>query len=164
MKNILLLSDTHSHLDDRILDYAQQADEIWHGGDFGNIQVVEILEKIRPLRGVFGNIDGHAIRAGFPEVLHFKCEEVEVLMIHIGGYPGRYSPLAKKEIENTRPKLFISGHSHILKAMYDKKNNLLHLNPGACGKSGWHKMRTMMRFQINGEKIENLEIVELGRR
>jgi putative phosphoesterase len=164
MKNILLLSDTHSHLDERILEYAQQVDEIWHCGDFGNMEIVEQLEKIKPLRGVYGNIDNHTIRASFPEVLRFTCENVEVLMIHIGGYPGKYSPLAKTEIQKQAPKLFISGHSHILKAMYDQKNTLLHLNPGACGKSGWHKMRTMMRFQINGDQIENLEVIELGSR
>lgn len=164
MKNILLLSDTHSHLDERILEYAQQVDEIWHCGDFGNMEIVEQLEKIKPLRGVYGNIDNHTIRASFPEVLRFTCENVEVLMIHIGGYPGKYSPLAKTEIQKQAPKLFISGHSHILKAMYDQKNSLLHLNPGACGKSGWHKMRTMMRFQINGDQIENLEVIELGSR
>lgn len=164
MKNILLLSDTHSHLDERILEYAQQVDEIWHCGDFGNMEIVEQLEKIKPLRGVYGNIDNHTIRASFPEVLRFTCENVEVLMIHIGGYPGKYSPLAKTEIQKQAPKLFISGHSHILKAMYDQKNSLLHLNPGACGKSGWHKMRTMMRFQINGDQIENLEVIELGTR
>ncbi len=164
MKNILLLSDTHSHLDERILDYAQQADEIWHCGDFGSMEVVEKLEKIKPVRGVYGNIDNHIIRTSFPEVLRFTCENVEVLMIHIGGYPGRYTPLAKQEILTKAPKLFISGHSHILKAMYDEKNSLLHLNPGACGKSGWHKMRTMMRFQINGDQIENLEVIELGTR
>jgi len=147
MKNILLLSDTHSHLDERILEYAQQVDE-----------------KIKPLRGVYGNIDNHSIRASFPEVLRFTCENVDVLIIHIGGYPGKYSPLAKTEIQKQAPKLFISGHSHILKAMYDQKNSLLHLNPGACGKSGWHKMRTMMRFQINGDQIENLEVIELGTR
>lgn len=164
MKNILLLSDTHSHLDERILEYAQQVDEIWHCGDFGNMEIVEQLEKIKPLRGVYGNIDNHTIRASFPEVLKFTCENVDVLMIHIGGYPGKYSPLAKTEIQKQAPKLFISGHSHILKAMYDQKNSLLHLNPGACGKSGWHKMRTMMRFQINGDQIENLEVIELGTR
>lgn len=161
---ILLLSDTHSHIDDRILEYAKDADEIWHAGDFGNMEVIEQLEKIKTVRGVYGNIDGDKIRRIFPEVLRFKCEEVEVLMIHIGGYPGKYSPLAKKEIETKTPKLFISGHSHILKAMYDQKNELLHLNPGACGKSGWHKVRTMMRFEINGDKIENLEVIELGPR
>ncbi|MGZ5196669.1 MAG: metallophosphoesterase family protein [Kaistella sp.] len=164
MKKILLLSDSHSHIDERILDYAKQSDEIWHCGDFGNLEVVEQLEKIKPLRGVYGNIDGTEIRKIFPEVLRFQCEEVEVLMIHIGGYPGRYSPLAKKEIEEQAPKLFISGHSHILKAMFDKKNTLLHLNPGAMGKVGWHQMRTMMRFEINKDQIENLEVIELGKK
>ena len=156
MKKILLLSDSHSYIDERILDYAKQADEIWHCGDFGNMEVIEALEKIKPPRGVYGNI--------FPEVLRFTCEEVEVLMIHIGGYPGKYTPLAKKEIEGLTPKLFISGHSHILKAMFDQKNNLLHLNPGAMGKVGWHQMRTMMRFEINKDQIENLEIIELGKK
>ena len=164
LMKILLLSDSHSYIDDRILDYAKSADEIWHCGDFGNLEVIEKLEKIKPLRGVYGNIDGTEIRKIFPEILRFKCEEVEVLMIHIGGYPGRYSPLAKIEIEAKAPKLFISGHSHILKAMNDKKNDLLHLNPGAVGKVGWHQMRTMMRFEINGNKIENLEVIELGKK
>lgn len=161
---ILLISDSHSYIDDRILDYAKNADEIWHCGDFGNLEVIEKLEKIKPLRGVYGNIDGTEIRKIFPEVLRFKCEEVEVLMIHIGGYPNKYTPLAKKEISDKAPKLFISGHSHILKAMYDQKNSLLHLNPGAMGKVGWHQMRTMMRFEINGDQIENLEVIELGKK
>ena len=161
---ILLLSDSHSYIDDRILDYAKNADEIWHCGDFGSLEVIEKLEKIKPLRGVYGNIDGTEIRKIFPEVLRFKCEDVEVLMIHIGGYPNKYTPLAKKEISEKAPKLFISGHSHILKAMYDQKNNLLHLNPGAMGKVGWHQMRTMMRFEINGDQIENLEVIELGKK
>lgn len=164
MKKILLLSDSHSYIDERILEYAQQADEIWHCGDFGNPAVIEELEKVTTLRGVYGNIDGEKVRKVFPEVLRFVCEEVEVLMIHIGGYPGKYSPLAKKEISENPPQLFISGHSHILKAMYDQKNSLLHLNPGACGKEGWHKMRTMMRFEITKDKIENLEVIELGKR
>ncbi|AZB20705.1 metallophosphoesterase [Kaistella haifensis] len=164
MKKILLLSDSHSYIDDRILDYASQADEIWHCGDFGNPEVIEKLEKITTLRGVYGNIDGEKVRKIFPEVSRFTIENVEVLMIHIGGYPGKYSPLTKKEIAEKAPNLFISGHSHILKAMYDQKNNLLHLNPGACGKEGWHKTRTMMRFEINGDKIENLEVIELGKR
>ena len=161
---ILLLSDSHSYIDDRILEYAKNADEIWHCGDFGNLEVIEKLEKIKPLRGVYGNIDGTEIRKIFPEVLRFKCEDVEVLMIHIGGYPGKYNPLAKTEIEEKAPKLFISGHSHILKAMYDQKNKLLHLNPGAMGKVGWHQMRTMMRFDIKGDQIENLEVIELGKK
>lgn len=161
---ILLLSDSHSYIDNRILDYAKNADEIWHCGDFGNLQVIEQLEQIIPLRGVYGNIDGTEVRKIFPEVLRFTCEAVDVLMIHIGGYPGRYTLLAKQEIEKQTPKLFISGHSHILKAMYDQKNQLLHLNPGAMGKVGWHQMRTMMRFEINGDQIENLEIIELGKK
>lgn len=161
---ILLLSDSHSYIDDRILEYATNADEIWHCGDFGNLEVIEKLEKIKPLRGVYGNIDGTEIRKIFPEVLRFKCEDVEVLMIHIGGYPNKYTPLARKEISEKAPKLFISGHSHILKAMYDQKNSLLHLNPGAMGKVGWHQMRTMMRFEINGDQIENLEVIELGKK
>ncbi len=161
---ILLLSDSHSYIDDRILDYAKNVDGIWHCGDFGNLEVIEKLEKIKPLRGVYGNIDGTEIRKIFPEVLRFKCEDVEVLMIHIGGYPNKYTPLAKKEISEKAPKLFISGHSHILKAMYDQKNSLLHLNPGAMGKDGWPQMRTMMRFEINGDQIENLEVIELGKK
>ena len=162
MTKILLLSDSHSYIDDRILDYAQQADEIWHCGDFGSFEIIEQLEKIKPLKGVYGNIDGAKIRSEFPEVTRFFCENVEVLMIHIGGYPGKYTPLTQKEISEKAPKLFISGHSHILKAMFDQKNNLLHLNPGACGKQGWHKMRTMMRFVIDGAEIKDLEIIELG--
>ncbi|WP_294283013.1 metallophosphoesterase family protein [uncultured Chryseobacterium sp.] len=162
MTKILLLSDSHSYIDDRILEYAGQADEIWHGGDFGSMEVIEQLEKIKPLKGVYGNIDNAKIRSEFPEVNRFTCEEVEVLMIHIGGYPGKYTPLAKQEIAEKAPKLFISGHSHILKVMFDQKNNLLHLNPGACGKQGWHKMRTIMRFVIDGAEIKDLEVIELG--
>ena len=164
MTKILLLSDTHSYMDDRILDYAMQADEVWHCGDFGNMQVIEELEKIKPLKGVYGNIDDAKIRASFPEVNRFFCEDVEVLMIHIGGYPGKYTALTKEEIAKKKPQLFISGHSHILKAMFDEKNQILHLNPGACGKSGWHKVRTMMRFNIDGKEIKELEIIELGTR
>lgn len=163
MKNILLLSDSHSYLDDRILEYCKNADEIWHCGDFGS-GVAEELQKIKPLRGVFGNIDDEKVRNQFPEANFFACENVTVLMIHIGGYPGKYTANAKIAIETKHPKLFISGHSHILKAMYDNKFSLLHLNPGACGKSGWHKMRTMMRFVVDGEEIRDLEIIELGPR
>ncbi len=164
MKRILLLSDNHSYIDDRILSYTQDVDEVWHAGDFGNMEVIEQLESIKPLRGVYGNIDDAKIRSAFPEVCSFMCEDVKVMMIHIGGYPGRYSPLAKKEISAEHPQLFISGHSHILKAMNDQKNNLLHLNPGACGKQGWHKVRTMMRFSIDGKDIKDLEVIELGTR
>ena len=164
MTKILLLSDTHSYIDDRILDYAKEADEIWHAGDFGNMEVIEALEKIKPLKGVYGNIDDAKIRTIFPEVNHFTCEEVDVLMIHIGGYPGKYTPLTKQEILKKKPQLFISGHSHILKAMFDDKNQILHLNPGACGKYGWHKVRTMMRFTIDQKEIKDLEVIELGTR
>lgn len=160
---ILLLSDTHSYIDDRIIAHAQQVDEIWHCGDFGSIEVIETLKKIKPLRGVYGNIDDAKIRAEFPEVNRFYCEEVEVLMIHIGGYPNKYSPLAKKEIELKTPKIFISGHSHILKVMYDKKYQFLHLNPGAVGKHGWQKVRTMIRFEIDKKEIKNIEIIEFQR-
>lgn len=162
MTKILLLSDSHSYIDDRILEYAKEADEIWHGGDFGSFEIIEELEKIKPLKGVYGNIDNAKIRSEFPEVTRFVCEEVEVLMIHIGGYPRKYTALAKKEIAEKKPKIFISGHSHILKAMYDKQNDLLHLNPGACGKQGWHQTRTMMRFVIDKQEIRDLEVIELG--
>ncbi|MFC6267322.1 metallophosphoesterase family protein [Frigoriflavimonas asaccharolytica] len=161
MTKILLLSDTHSYLDDRILEYAKNADEVWHCGDFG-INVAEKLEKIAKVRGVYGNIDDDFIRKHYPETLSFKCEEVSVLMIHIGGYPNRYTSLAKEKIAEHQPKIFITGHSHILKVMNDAKNNLLHMNPGAAGKIGWHQTRTMLKFTIDGEKIENLEVVDFG--
>lgn len=160
---ILLLSDTHSYIDDRILHYASEADEVWHCGDFGNLAVIEALQAVKPLRGVYGNIDGIEIRQQFPEVNRFACESVEVLMIHIGGYPNKYSPLAKQEILTCPPKLFISGHSHILKVQYDKQFQLLHLNPGAAGLYGWQTVRTMLRFEIEAGEIKNLEIIELAR-
>ncbi|GET45270.1 metallophosphoesterase family protein [Capnocytophaga felis] len=160
---ILLLSDTHSYIDDKILNYAKQVDEIWHCGDFGSMEVVEALEKIKPVRGVYGNIDGAEIRSKFPEVNRFCCEGVEVLMIHIGGYPDKYTSLAKKEIISKTPKIFISGHSHILKIMYDRKFQLLHLNPGAVGKHGWQTVRTMIRFEIDGGEIKNVEVIEFER-
>ena len=162
LKRILLLSDTHSYIDDRILEYAKNADEIWHAGDFGNLEVIDELKKAGTLRGVFGNIDEAKIRAEFPEINIFECEKVKVVMIHIGGYPNKYAPRVKQILKEEKPQIFISGHSHILKVMYDKELEILHLNPGAAGKHGWHKMRTMLRFEINGEKIENLEVVELG--
>lgn len=164
MKKILLLSDTHSYIDDRILEYAKDADEIWHAGDFGNQEVIDKLNQIKPLKGVFGNIDDHSIQRQFPEVLRFHCEEVEVLMKHIGGYPKKYDVSIREDIRKNPPKLFISGHSHILKAMYDKDLGLLHLNPGACGKVGWHQVRTMMRFVIDNDEIKDLEVIELGKK
>ncbi len=162
MKKILLLSDTHSYIDDRILEYAKNADEIWHSGDFGNLEIIDELKKTGKLRGVFGNIDDAKIKAEFPEIAIFECEKVKVFMIHIGGYPNKYAPKVRQKLKEEKPQIFISGHSHILKVMYDKELEILHLNPGAAGKHGWHKTRTMLRFEINGEKIENLEVVELG--
>ena len=162
LKKILLLSDTHSYIDDRILEYAKNADEIWHAGDFGNLEVIDELKKAGKLLGVFGNIDDAKIRAEFPEIAIFECEKVKVFMIHIGGYPHKYAPRVKEKLKEEKPQIFISGHSHILKVMYDKELEILHLNPGAAGKHGWHKMRTMLRFEVNGEKIENLEVIELG--
>lgn len=164
MKNILLLSDTHSHLDDRILQYASEADEVWHAGDIGDVAVTDRLKEVAPLRAVFGNIDNHEVRKEFPLNNRFMCEEVDVWITHIGGYPGKYSPAIREEIKADPPQLFICGHSHILKVMHDKKLNCLHMNPGACGKSGFHQVRTMLRFQIDGKEIKALEVVELGKR
>ena len=164
MKKILLLSDTHSYIDDRILEYAQQADEIWHAGDIGDISVTDKLAEIKRLRAVYGNIDDNKARAEFPLNNRFTLEGVDVWITHIGGYPGKYNPAIRKEIEENPPKLFICGHSHILKVQFDKKLNLLHMNPGACGKYGFHQVRTMLRFEIDGDKIQSLEIIELGKK
>lgn len=161
MKKILLLSDTHSYIDDRILHYCGEADEVWHAGDIGDIAVSDKIQEIKTLKAVFGNIDGHEIRKEFPLNQRFFCEEVDVWITHIGGYPNKYSPAIKEEINKNPPQLFISGHSHILKVMNDKKLNLLHMNPGAAGKQGWHKKRTMLRFKIEGKNIFDLEVVEL---
>ncbi|WP_454980636.1 metallophosphoesterase family protein [Capnocytophaga haemolytica] len=159
---IVLLSDTHAYIDERMLHYIAQADEVWHCGDFGSLQVIKAIEAVKPLRGVYGNIDDATIRSAFPEVNCFTVEGVKVLMVHIGGYPNKYTPLAKQYIEKEHPKLFISGHSHILKVMYDKKYQLLHLNPGAAGLHGWQTVRTMLRFELNKGEIKNLEIIELS--
>lgn len=164
MKRIGLISDTHNYLDDGVFKHFEKCDEIWHGGDFGTIELAEQLERFRPLKGVFGNIDGNDIRSQFPEVQKFTCEAVDVLMIHIGGYPGKYSPLARTEITSFQPQLFISGHSHILKVMYDDKFKCLHINPGAAGKQGWHKVRTLVRFVIDESNIRDCEVIELGRK
>lgn len=164
MKKILLLSDTHSYIDDAILKYVQQADEVWHAGDIGDLKVTDTLKKIKPLRAVYGNIDDAQARLEFPLHNRFMCEEVSVWITHIGGYPGKYNPNIKAEMATNPPQLFICGHSHILKVMFDKKHNLLHMNPGACGKSGFHQVRTMLRFVIEGDKIKDLQIIELGKR
>jgi len=164
LKKILLLSDTHGHIDEAILKHVNWADEVWHAGDIGNLNVTDTLKTIKPLRAVYGNIDGAGARAEFPLNNRFNCEEVDVLITHIGGYPGKYNPQIISELKKYPPKLFICGHSHILKVQYDKNLNLLHMNPGAAGKSGFHQIRTMLRFIIDGDKIKNLEIVELGTR
>lgn len=164
MTKILLLSDTHSHIDESILKYAKQADEIWHAGDIGNLRVTDKLKKIAPLRAVYGNIDDHLIQREFPEHNRFLCEEVDVWITHIGGYPTKYNVRVREEIKSNPPKLFISGHSHILKVMNDKKLGLLHMNPGACGKQGFHAIRTMLRFSIDKDNILDLEAIELGKR
>lgn len=161
---ILLLSDTHSYIDDRILDYASKADEVWHAGDIGDLKVTDALQKVSSLRAVYGNIDNAEIRREFPLNQRFEIQGVDVLMTHIGGYPGKYSPAIRQEIKISPPKLFISGHSHILKVMPDKKLNLLHMNPGACGIHGFHQVRTMLRFEINHSKIENLEVIEFKKK
>jgi len=164
MRRIGLLSDTHGYLDDRILDFLRQCDEIWHAGDIGNVETSQKLSVLKPFRAVSGNIDGTDLRRDFPVRLRFKCEEVDVLMVHIGGYPGHYSSEVRKEIISSAPKLFISGHSHILKVIYDNKYQLLHINPGAAGIQGFHEIRTLIRFSIDNAVIKDLEVIELGRK
>jgi putative phosphoesterase len=164
MTRIGLVADTHDYLDDAVIEHFGNCDEIWHAGDFGTMSLVEKLRAAKPLRGVYGNIDGADIRAGFPEQLVFMCEEVKVMMRHIGGYPPKYNPETKKELLIHQPKIFISGHSHILKIMFDEQLKCLHMNPGAAGKHGWHKMRTVIRFVIDGAAIKDCEVIELGRR
>ena len=161
---ILLLSDTHSHIDDAIKKHAGWADEIWHAGDWGNIKVLEELRKIAPVRGVYGNIDGQDIRAEMPLHEKFTIEGLNVWITHIGGYPGYYNPQIRQLITKNVPGLFISGHSHILKVMRDPKLGLLHMNPGAAGLHGFHKMRTMIRFEVKQGKVENPAVIELGPR
>ena len=164
MKKILLISDTHGYLDDTILKYVNQADEVWHAGDIGIADITDELIKLKPLRAVYGNIDGHELRSIFKEDLRFNCEGVNVFMTHIGGYPVNYNNRIRKLLQKERPKLFICGHSHILKVMHDKKLAILHMNPGAAGVSGFHKIRTLLRFTIDKGKIDNVEVVELGAR
>ncbi len=162
MTKIGLLSDTHGYFDDSILEHFKDCDEIWHGGDFGEGDGVEKLRKTKRLKGVFGNIDTAILRTEFPEQLVFMCEDVKVMIRHIGGYPPKYNTETKKEMLLQKPQLFISGHSHILKIMYDEKLQCLYMNPGAAGKQGWHKVRTIIRFAIDGKEIINCEVIELG--
>ncbi len=164
MMRIGLISDTHNFLDEAVFKHFERCDEIWHGGDFGTNEIAERLRAFRPLRGVYGNIDGYDVRSVFPEKLAWSCEEVPVFMTHIGGHPSRYAPGMREEILKTKARLFISGHSHILKIIYDQKINCLHINPGAAGNQGWHKIRTIVRFTIDGSDIRDCEVIELGRR
>ncbi len=164
MKKILLLSDTHGHIDDAILKYVAWADEIWHAGDIGDLAVTDTLKSLKPLRAVYGNIDDAKARSEFPLHNKFMCEETSVWITHIGGYPGKYNSAIRAELQHNPPTIFICGHSHILKVQFDKKLNLLHMNPGAAGIHGFHQVRTMLRFEIDGKTIKNLEIIELGNR
>ena len=162
-QKILLLSDTHSYIDDKVLNYCKNADEVWHAGDIGNPEVTDKIREVSKLRAVYGNIDDKNTRSEFPLDNKFTIEGVSVWITHIGGYPHRYNPRIKEAIALRPPKLFISGHSHILKVQYDKKLKLLHMNPGAAGKHGFHNVRTMLRFEIENTDIKNLEIIEMKR-
>ncbi|MDX9704799.1 MAG: metallophosphoesterase family protein [Weeksellaceae bacterium] len=161
---IVLLSDTHAYIDDKILKYAGQADEIWHAGDIGDLKVTDALKEKAKLRAVFGNIDGTEIRKEFPLHQRFTVEGLNVWITHIGGYPGKYNPAIREELQKNPPDLFICGHSHILKVIPDRKLNLIHLNPGACGIYGQHQVRTLLRFEIEASEIKNLEVIEWPRK
>ncbi len=163
MIRVSLLSDTHSYIDDQILKFCENSDEIWHAGDIGDLKVTNALEKVAPVKAVYGNIDDTIIRKEWPLHARFMAEGVDVWITHIGGYPGRYDRNVKPEIFDNPPKLYISGHSHILKVMNDKTLGLLHMNPGAIGKHGLHKVRTMLRFKIKGDRIFDLEVIEVKR-
>ncbi len=164
MKRIGLLSDTHSFLDDAVFQYFEECGEIWHAGDIGDMEVANRLEAFRPLRAVYGNIDDRLMRLRFPEDQRFTCEGADVFMTHIGGYPGRYTKRVRQIIQQNPPRLFICGHSHILKVMPDKKYGLLHINPGAAGRQGFHQVRTIVRFTLEGGEVKELQVIELGGR
>lgn len=162
MKRIGILSDTHTFLDERVFVHFKDCDEIWHLGDFGSVEVADKLLVFKPLRAVYGNIDGGVLRTMFPLHNRFMCEEVDVWLTHIGGYPGNYAKEVKAELVKNPPRLFVTGHSHILKVQFDKKLNLLHINPGAEGKYGFHQVRTLVRLVIDGKDIKDLEVIELA--
>lgn len=163
MKKILLLSDTHSYIDEHICNHARTVDEVWHAGDIGDLRVTDTLKKITTLRAVYGNIDNHLARIEFPLHNRFDCEGLDVWITHIGGYPGKYARDIRKQIKENPPGLFICGHSHILKVMPDTKLGIFHMNPGAMGKHGFHKVCTMLRFTVDKGKVENLEVIEVAR-
>ena len=170
MRRIGIISDTHGWLDEQVLHHFKNCDEVWHAGDFGNIWIAEQLagetmhSSSNKVKGVFGNIDGPDVRSVYPEKLHFQCEDVKVFMTHIGGHPAKYAPGIKKEIQEHHSNLFICGHSHILKVIYDDKLNCLHINPGAAGRQGWHTVRTIIRLVIDGANMRDCEVIELGKR
>ena len=164
MTKIGLISDTHNHFDPRFYELFKDVDQIWHAGDVGDVAVLDAMAAFKPYKAVYGNIDGTSIRHQLTEHLRFQCEGVDVWMTHIGGYPGKYAPGISGVMKVDAPKLFICGHSHILKVIYDKKYGCLHMNPGACGLSGFHHVRTALRFAIDGVDIKNLEVIELGTR
>lgn len=171
MTRIGLLSDTHGFLDEAVFKHFEHCDEIWHAGDFGSMELANQLSNYwsdrdgqTRFKGVYGNIDGQDIRNEFPEQLVFSCEEVKVMLRHIGGSPPKYNPETRRQLQIHQPQLFISGHSHILKVMYDEKIHCLHMNPGAAGKQGWHKIRTIIRFVIDGSAMKDCEVIELGKR
>lgn len=164
MTRIGLISDTHGYLDEQVFRHFEKCDEIWHAGDIGEIDIANRLGASQPFKAVFGNIDGQDIRTTYPEQLVWQCEKVKVMMRHIGGSPPGYNPATRKELLLHRPQLFIAGHSHILKVMYDDKLGSLYMNPGAAGKQGWHRMRTIIRFVIDGKEMKDCEVIELGKR
>lgn len=161
MIRIGLLSDTHGYLPPQVFHHFADVDEVWHAGDIGSVEVADQLESFKPLRAVYGNVDGGILRIRYPEDLYFTLENVPVFMTHIGGYPGRYVPRVRPLLLQYRPHLFICGHSHILKMMPDKQMDLLHINPGACGKQGWHKVKTLMRFGLENGRVHQPEVIEL---
>lgn len=165
MIKVGLLSDTHGFIDPKIFEVFKDVDEIWHAGDLGTIELCDELQEFKPFYAVYGNIDDKEIRADYPLDLSIEREGLKILITHIGGYPGNYEPKARRKIEEVKPDIFICGHSHILKIMRDPKyNNMVVLNPGAAGVQGFHKVKTVLRFNLNNKKIENLEVVELGKR
>ena len=162
MPAIGLISDTHSYLDPQVFEYFKEVDEIWHMGDVGDAQLLDQLRAFKPLKGVYGNIDDRVIRQELPLDYRFVMEDMDIWMTHIGGYPGKYASRVRDILQIKPPDLFICGHSHILKVMRDKKYNMLCMNPGAAGKHGFHKLRTLLRFQIKNKALSNLEVIELG--